>query len=128
MSCDVTVRQNQTEFEFLQQLRNNSQQLYCCGPITDIIFTRHMVYSIKDFLNMANRELSYLDNFAPVPIDSEAVQLSMCARHWLQHADLLHKTAHITNRQDFNDISFFLFKSVCLSNSWDEKELSNYLG
>lgn len=128
MSCDVTVRDKQTEFEFLQQLNRTCFQYSCCGPITDIIFTRHMMFSIKDFLDMANRDLSYLDNFSPMPIDSNTVQLSMCARHWLQHSDLLHKTGHIVDRQDFNDISFFMYKSVCLSNAWDEKELSNYLG
>lgn len=127
MSCDTTVEGRQTEFDFYQQLMNTPNGSDCCGPKTAIGFTRPTMQILVNFVLSAGRPPEYLDTYDPQVLGSTQLSLTMCARHWFQHSDLLHKASHLANRSDWNELSFYLFEVTCFLNDWDVKEISNYL-
>ena len=127
MSCLRTVEGRQTEFEFFRQMIEKPDGDACCGPITHVVFDKISTQSLFILFGSMNQDENYLDKFDFKVLDSNNIRLTMCARHWLQHVDILHKASHAYHRHDWNDIAFYVYKVTCLLNAWDEKELSNYL-
>lgn len=127
MGCLRTVEGRQTEFEFYRQLLDSPRSESCCGPVTHVVFDRLSAQSLLVVFGAAGMHEHYLDRFDPQVLDSRNLRLTMCARHWLQHVDILHKASHTYHRHDWEDIAFYMYKATCLLNAWDDKELSNYL-
>lgn len=127
MSCISTVEGRQTEFAFYQQLISTPDADSCCGPLSHIVFDDRSVRGLFVVAGVANLGEDYLDRFDPVVLDSCNLRLTMCARHWLQHVDVLHQASHTYHRHDWEDLAFYMYKATILLNGWDEKELSNYL-
>lgn len=128
MSCIDTVEGKQTEFDFYRQLMASNEATQCCGHKVSISFSRPVMTSFLQFIISSGKHPDYLDRFEPVMIGSSHMSLTMCARHWLQHSDLLHTASHVADRDDWNDLSYYIFKVTCSLNDWDAKELSNYIG
>jgi hypothetical protein len=127
MSCVHSIEGRQTEFEFYCQLVASPDSETCCGPVTHVVFDRTSMQSMFILFGAMNKNEGYLDRFDPQVLDSRNLRLTMCARHWLQHADILHKFSHTYHRHDWEEIAFYINKATHLLNAWDEKELSNYL-
>jgi hypothetical protein len=127
MPCTATVEGRQTEFEFYQQLTNFKDGKTCCGPKVGIVFDRLGISVLVRLFAELGMGTNYLDNFDPVVLDSRNLRLSMCSRHWLQMSDVLHRLSHQMRCMDLNDMAFYMHKTACLLNGWDEKELVNYL-
>jgi hypothetical protein len=130
MSCKISTEGRQTEFEFYQQMMNTPDGTHCCGPKLAIGLTRDSMKSFLDFLVQHKLTIGteYLDKFDPVVIDSQHLSLTMCARHWFQHADLLGNAGEVYDTDAWDHLSFFIFRVTCIMNSWDTKEITNYLG
>ena len=127
MSCVTSIEGNQTEFEFYQQLMRSADSDACCGPKLDIRFSNQGINSLSQLLTVAQLSPRHLDSLKPVMLDSKGLRLTQCSRHWLQLEDLLHKASHWRGREDWNQLSHYIFKLVCLMNGWDEKEIINYV-
>lgn len=127
MSCMRTVEGRQTEFDFFQQLVSTPSGDICCGPLTHVVFDEMSMRNLLVLLGSINLGDDYLDRFDLKVLDSHNLRLTMCARHWLQHVDIVHQASHTYHRHDWEDIAFYVYKSTMLLNGWDEKELSNYL-
>lgn len=127
MGCIRTIEGRQTEFDFFCQLTAEPNAATCCGPVTHVVFDKLSIQNLFIMFGAANLDDSYIDRFDPKVLDSRNLRLTMCARHWLQHVDLMHRASHNYHRHDWEDMAFYVYKSTILLNGWDEKELQNYL-
>lgn len=126
MSCEVTCAETQTEFEFFQQMINSDSQA-CCGPITLIGFTSSSLTSVIQGLIRQGVPLDYLDNYRSQVLDSSHIGFAMCSKHWVSITSKLGVAGAESNNDIWLQLSFYMFRVLCLTNGWDHKEIINYL-
>ena len=126
MTCQSTTTGRQTEFEFFQQLRQNHETVLCCGPLTEIGFTKPSMAVIHKSMADIGLPEGYLDNYSPELLDSSHMSLTMCPKHWILHARGIGKLAEQTDDDVLHQLAYYIFRLVCLTNDWDYKEILNY--
>jgi hypothetical protein len=125
VSCQDTTQGRQTEFDYFQQLLSSSNNK-CCGPLTRIGFTAPTLSAANKALAQLNIGSDYLDNYSPEVLDSAHMSLEMCPKHWIEHARILGNLALKHEDELWSQLAYYVFRVVCLSNSWDYKEILNY--
>jgi len=125
MVCSKTVEQ-QSEFDFFQQIASKANTTECGGPITPMAFTRPSLDAFVEALDNLNLREDHLDFFAHQVIDSEHLGIEMCARHWLQHSTSIGTMAISIDNKAWSKLAYHLFRTLCNSNGWDYKEIINY--
>jgi len=126
MSCQETTEGRQTEYEFFQQLLANKKIIDCAGPLTRIGFTSPALAALQVALLKIGLTQEYLDNYLPQVLDSAHMSLEMCPKHWIQHAQGLGTLGAQHDNDTWEQLAYYIFRVVCLSNSWDYKEILNY--
>lgn len=116
----------QTEFEFFQELVDNSETIMCGGAVTPIGFTAYSIERLKDaFLHLECRP-EYLDMYASEVLDSGNKAIKMCVKHWLLHARAIGMAGERAHEEDWLTLAGNILGVVCLTNKWDYKEIINY--
>ena len=100
MSCQTSTDGRQTEFEFFQQLKDHPDVIICCGPLTQIGFTRHSLKEFQRALVAIGCSEDYLDLFDHEVLDSGHLSFIMCAKHWITHSQGVAKISHISNKNE----------------------------
>lgn len=126
MTCQSTILDRQTEFDFFQQLIENHETINCCGPLTPLGFTRTSMAVIHKSMAKIGLPVGYLDNYSPEVLDSSHMSLTMCPKHWILHARGIGKLAEQTEDDVLHQLAYYIFRLVCLTNEWDYKEILNY--
>jgi hypothetical protein len=127
MPCKVSTEEGQSEYEFFQQELNHPHTDYCCGPLIPLGFVNPALSHFFHALMALGADYDYLDNFELALIDSKIVLVTMCSRHWFKHSGAIGTLAEKQNNGDWMEISYYIFKLVCLTNNWDYKEMTNYI-
>ena len=125
MSCQMTVHDSQTEFEFFQQLIQ-SYPSDCCGLLTTLEFTPQIYALLELTLTKMGMQGEYLDRYDPVMLDSFNLRLTMCPKHWIQHAQAIGSYALGIDRVELQRLALSIFRHTCTINNWDYKEILNY--
>jgi hypothetical protein len=125
MCCLITCESEQSEFEFFQQL--NNLQSNCAGPLTIIAFTQASLAAITSALLKSGQGLGYLDSYQHEVLDSSHSSFIMCAKHWIETTQKIGKVGVEFNNEIWLQLSFYIFRVLCLTNDWDYKEIVNYL-
>lgn len=126
MSCQSNAEDNQSEFNFFQQMLKHSEVHECCGPLTTIGFTRGSLSSFQKALDLIGLQQNYLDNYDPQVLDSTHMSLTMCPKHWIMHSRGVGKLALEINDESLGQLAYFIYRYTCLTNQWDYKEIINY--
>lgn len=127
MVCQSTVSEDQSEFEFFQQLFSNKDNTNCCGPRVRMGFGGHSLSLLTSSLLAAGYGIDYLDNCDPLVLDSSHLSFIHCSRHWIGVVRDIGSIAVKSENDLWMQLSFYVFRVLCLTNSWDHKELMNYL-
>jgi hypothetical protein len=127
MSCIGHDGENQSEFDFLQELIRTRHTDACCGPMVEIGFTKPYLTKLQVSLTSEGYPTGYLDKFNPQVLDSSQLSLEVCSRHWIDLIKIVGKIATQNNDKMLLQMPFFIFRILCLTNRWDHKELLNYL-
>lgn len=127
MSCVLPENSNQSEFDFFQNLVTHKDISGCVGPAVEI--TMSQVYLIKAMTSLVHNgiDITYLDKNPSAVLDSSHAGLIHCSKHWIRFIKDVGKIATEKNDKLLLQLSFYMLRVLCLSNSWDHKELLNYL-
>jgi hypothetical protein len=127
MPCTKTVEADQKEYDFFLQLVESSDIGICVGPITTLGFTGPALQCLMTTLDELGMEEGYLDAFNVEVVDSELVAVEMCPKHWILHSRAIGALALSRENDDFGQLAYYMFRLTCMGNSWDHKEITNYL-
>lgn len=126
MSCLDVAEKGQSEFDFFQQLTYSKEVYQCAGPITRIGFTAPALKEVQKLIDDIGLDSNYLDRYDPEVLDSAHLSLAMCPKHWMQHSLAMATKAEQENNDLWEQLAYYVFRVVCLSNEWDYKEVLNY--
>jgi hypothetical protein len=126
MSCISKLDGGQSEFEFFQQITQNPAVTTCCGPVIKLGFDGPAMTTFSNAMNALGLSEDYLDLFDHEVLDSVHLALSMCAKHWIRHAQAISTIATHTENTQWQEFAYYVFRLTCQVNNWDYKEILNF--
>lgn len=126
MSCISKIGDRQSEFEFFQQVIHNPAVTTCCGPVVKLGFDSRAMSMFSSAMDSLGLSEDYLDLFAHEVLDSVHLAMSMCAKHWIRHAQAISTIATHQNNTEWQEFAYYIFRLTCKVNDWDYKEILNF--
>jgi hypothetical protein len=126
MSCISDIEGRQSEFEFFQQNTQNPAVTTCCGPIVKLGFDKVAMSIFAAAMDSLGMSEDYLDLFDHEVLDSIHLTMTMCAKHWIRHAQAVSTIATHTENQEWQEFAYYIFRLTCQICGWDYKEILNF--
>lgn len=127
MTCQTTIsNKHQSEFEYFQQMASRPDSSQCCGPLTMLAFSSESLIMLHEGLTAAGVSSVDIDNFTSSMLDSSHLGYLLCAKHWMELVKKLGKVSLGNTNDNWIQLSFYIFRVLCLTNDWDYKEIMNY--